>query len=310
MNLEYKKYFNPVNNVGLHKQQKGSQSFADRSSHVDYVYTDEIILAVNVALATGRPLLVRGPSGSGKSSLARSVANHQGWRYVETIVTSRTQARDLMWQVDLLKRLQDAQAKQLGHDWEPYVNPGVLWWAFDSISARSHLESRGSGSIPVNIKMKFPDGTDARTVLLIDEIDKADPDVPNNLLKPIGELAFEVEEIGLMVEARIPPLVFITTNEERDLPPAFLRRCVELNIPPFDRERLFKIGMSHFNNASTELLKTVADVFMNYFSEHRAVGDVNAAEYIDMVRACLELSIDHKSAFLKDLVKITLYQKK
>jgi MoxR-like ATPase len=195
-----------------------------------YVFNDRIRLAVQVALATGRPLLVRGESGWGKSSLAIASARFLGWDFLETVITSRTQARDLQWELDLLLRLNDAQAERLDPDFSKYVRPGALWWAFQPAGAFAQQQlfdaARGVNS---DRKPSSAKGT----VVLIDEIDKADPDVPNNLLVALGSLEFRVEETGEIVRAdkSRPPLVFITTNEERELPAAFLRRCIEIRLP-------------------------------------------------------------------------------
>src|SRR5687767_783409 len=230
--MSYKKQFAPGDTVRLTPEGAGQLSVGDQREGSVYVYSPEIVLAVNVALATRRPLLVRGPSGSGKSSLARNVANFLNWRYYETVISSRTQARDLLWEVDLLRRLNAAQAQDrvLGADLAPYVTPGVLWWAFDRPGALRHgkaVKAADSGQQAPKEpgEQKHPA---ARAVVLIDEIDKADPDVPNNLLVPLGSLQFRVEETGALVEtdAKRAPLVFITTNDERELPAAFLRRCV------------------------------------------------------------------------------------
>src|SRR5262245_33001679 len=130
-------------------------TLADQREGLVYVFNEEIILAVNVALATGRPILVKGPSGSGKSSLARSVANFMKWRYFEKVITSRTQARDLQYDVDLLRRLHDAQRARDGQgtfdeDYTRYIVPGVLWWAFDRNSAewRGAKEEQRKAAFP------------------------------------------------------------------------------------------------------------------------------------------------------------------
>jgi MoxR-like ATPase len=265
-----------------------------------YLFSEEIVLAVNVALATGRPLLVRGTSGCGKTSLARSTAEQLGARYHEAIVTARTQARDLLWTTDLLRRLQDAQIGTLSPDWNSYINPGPLWWAFDSKSAReqqlrTHYNGPARG-----------DTENSRAVLLIDEIDKADPDVPNALLRPLGDLAFVVEETGASVEAQLPPpLIIITTNEDRDLPPAFLRRCVELNIAPFNQDRLVEVGRAHFSGANEGLLQAAAKLVIQG-SSMRERRDPNPAEYLDILRACSKLQIDSTSPMFQKLTQIAL----
>ena len=273
----------------------------DETPESIYVFTDEITLALNVALATGRPLLVRGPSGSGKTSLARSAAAQMGCRYHEAVVTARTQARDLMWTTDLLKRLQDAQTGRLSEDWSAYVCPAPLWWALDPMGAQMQHERARPGQLAG--KAPYPG---QQSVLLIDEIDKADPDVPNSLLRPIGDLAFEVEETGERVSAQAtPPLIIITTNEERDLPPAFLRRCVELNIPPFDAARLMSIGRAHFPDTAEELIGEAAELLISS-SKMRERREPNPAEYLDVIRACVSLRITPASVVFRRLVAIAL----
>ncbi len=123
--------------VDLGARDEGERRrLGDRATESVYVYTDEIILAVNVALATDRPLLVRGVSGSGKSSLARDVAEKLGWRYRSAVVTSRTQARDLLWTFDAVRRLSEASSGLPLREPRAFVRPGVLWWAFDAGGAR------------------------------------------------------------------------------------------------------------------------------------------------------------------------------
>ena len=295
----YRKTFDPPS----------SQSFADLAGHTVtdrqdgsiYVYTDQIVLAVNVALATGRPLLIRGPSGCGKSTLARNVAQTLGRRYYEQVVSSRTQARDLLWQVDLLRRLQDAQAQRLASDFAPYVLPAALWWAFDRDSARAQLErSHAANTLEPG---EFIAGD--RAVVLLDEIDKADPDVPNNLLVPLGSLNFLVEETGEHVRAVDPPLVLLTTNDERDLPPAFVRRCVELKLAPPKPEQLLAIGKGHFAAAPGALLEELASVFA---ANSDSVNPPSTAEYLDTVQACLKLGITPQSPLFDTLSRVTVWK--
>jgi MoxR-like ATPase len=272
-----------------------SDSVGDARQGSVYVFDDEIVLAVNVALATGRPILVRGPSGCGKSSLARSVANFGKWRFYERVITSRTQARDLLYEVDLLRRLHDAQVSRMKDDpfvddYTPYIDPGPLWWALNPASAtvrgasaekleklRKVLEVPNAVSPPC----EYPEG--ARAVVLLDEIDKADPDVPNNLLVPLGSLAFMVDETNAEIKLQgEAPLVFVTTNEERDLPPAFLRRCVELNISNPDRTRLIEIGKAHFKGRDAWLTQ-MTDKFIPQDAPAEQVP--STAEYLDVLRA-------------------------
>ena len=222
-----------------------------------YVYDEDegnrIELAVNVALAAERPLLVRGVPGTGKSSLAADVARRLGWRYYEVVVSSRTQARDLQWTFDAVERLSDAQvagtagtdARRRLRDDAAYVRPGALWWAFDRESAsRRGLtddELREQGlrrERDPEAPREEPAGGGARR-----RDRQGRPDVPNDLLVPLGSFRFEVDRLKsqdkpVQVVAARAPLVIITTNEERDLPQAFLRRCVTLRLEPPKDPRL------------------------------------------------------------------------
>lgn len=299
MNMNYKKIFDP-SSIPIASLPGSS---GDNQGGAAYVYSDHIVLAVNVALATGRPLLVRGASGCGKSALALSVARHLKWRYYERVISSRTQARDLLWEVDQLRRLQDAQAKALKEDIRPYINPGILWWGFDSKSACR----RGVGD---DINLEWPMLTDPsgegaleRAVILIDEIDKADPDVPNNLLVPLGSLRFSVDDAGIEVKANQSPLIFLTTNDERELPVAFLRRCVELKLELPSKEMLVAIGKAHFGKSLALTLEKVADLITQ-----TSRNTPSTAEYLDTVRACLELDIKPDTEEWKQLSNVTVWK--
>lgn len=286
----YKKIFNPkiVQSFGQPKTSSDERSGDQREGWV-YVYTEEIILAVNVALATNRPLLIYGASGCGKSSIARNIARCMGWRYYEKVISSRTQARDLLWSFDALRRLSDAQVNQLKDDLNAYIEPGVLWWAFD------HQKARYRGSDPETLKelkispaIEPEDNSEInsdRAVVLLDEIDKADPDVPNNLLVPLGSLEFKIEDTGTIVTTKTPPLVIITTNNERGLPNAFLRRCVVLELKQPNREQLMEVAKAHFGEDEKKLL--LYEAIANNVNSH-----LSTAEYLDTVQACLELNIN------------------
>jgi MoxR-like ATPase len=269
------------------------RSRRDRRDGAVYVWNDDLELAVNIALATERPMLVRGPSGAGKSSLAASIARAKGWRYYEEVVSSTTEARHFLWTFETLKRLSDAHtggAKEPIH----YVQPGALWWAFDPGSARR----RGvdEPDLPLlddpNI---FPAQSGARAVVLIDEIDKADPDVPNNLLVPLGSGEFRVTDArDALVKASVPPVVVITTNDERELPGAFLRRCVVIRLEPPGRDALLRIAAAHFGPHATGLYGKVADA-MDAVAEAkkaRALPLPSTAEYLDAIATCQDLGVE------------------
>jgi MoxR-like ATPase len=290
-------------------ETKGAAKVADEREGAVYVFDRDITLAINVAMATGRPILVRGASGAGKSSLARSAANVLNWRYYERVITSRTQARDLLYEVDLLRRLHDAQVssrdeKPFSDDLTPYISPGVLWWAFNVETARNRGAKPGVTVKEVEPpKCEHPNGP--RAVVLLDEIDKADPDVPNNLLVPLGSLEFPVEETGarIQVDAGKAPLVFITSNDERDLPAAFLRRCVELNIPAADRDKLEAIGKAHFKDKN----KWIEHATRSVIPDGMPQNDLpSAAEYLDVLRAFDELEVPEDSEHWEKIKSITV----
>lgn len=292
--MEYKHIFSPITNL------------SNRKNSV-YIYSEEIILAINIALATQRPLLIRGAPGSGKSSLAEDVALQFGWAFYEEVISSRTQAQDLLWRFDTLRRLNDAQAQQLNNSVLAYINPGVLWWAFDFESATRRgappnmliEEATCPGTITTNSK---------QSVVLLDEIDKADPDVPNNLLVPIGSLQFRVQESGFLVKAQNPPLIFITTNEERDLPKAFLRRCVILTLDHPKNDKLIEIAKAHFGNNDIELYEAIIEIMSKIVGYDK--GNINSlpstAEYLDTIRTCRELGVEPNSSILNQISKMTL----
>ncbi len=287
----------------------------DRREGVRYVYSEEARLAVNVALATGRPLLITGPPGCGKSSLAFSVSRDLGWRFYESVISSRTQAQDLLWQFDHLRRLNEARAGgQLGTDLRRYVNPGPLWWAFNRESARR----RGDLEADPVVEDPCKDGDERHAVVLLDEIDKADPDVPNNLLVPLGSLEFRVPDIDARVKADHPPLLFITTNNERDLPTAFLRRCIELELTHPARDTLLAIAGNHFGTADfsfsgkqpEDFFREVADRVGWPPEGERPDPDrcPSTAEYLDTVRACLELDVDPASDDYQRIGRVTVWK--
>lgn len=262
----------------------------------EYLYTDEIVLAVNVALATERPLLIAGPPGSGKSTLARDIAEVKGWRYLHQVITSRSQVDELLAGFDALRRLNDAQAQSLLPD-TAYVEPGIFWWAFDPESARR----RGTSGASLNaadagrlISPRDPsEGSGLDAVLLLDEIDKADPDVPNDLLEPLDRKSFRTRHVEQTIEFKGEHLlIVITTNGERELPPAFVRRCVFLNLPQMDPERLVRVAEVHCGpDPGAELYRTVADWLVRWrdFARARGLREPGTAEYLDTIRASLRL---------------------
>lgn len=281
----------------------------DRAGDEAYCYTPGLTFAVNVALAARRPLLVTGPSGCGKSSLARDIARVKGWRYLEQVISSRTQAQDLLWRFDSVRRLSDGAAGALDpkNDHNKYIEPGVLWWAFQPETAQRRGQPKGakfprrSRSVPL-----YPaDGVTNPTkpaVVLIDEIDKADPDVPNALLVPIGSYTFRVDGIEAPIEAdpKRTPLIVITSNGERELPTAFRRRCVEFDIRAPDKQHLRRIATARFGEAPAP--RGVYEAILARIANPEGPDDhsassghhINTAQFLDAIHACLGLGVDAK----------------
>ena len=269
-----------------------------------YVFNPDqrVVLAVNVAMSTRRPLLIYGPPGSGKSSLAPNVARILRRRYYEEVVSSRTEAQDLLWTFDAVRRLRDAQANnELGAD-SDYTEPGVIWWAFDRQSA---LEQGGS-------EQAQDPGTDleAPAVVLLDEIDKADPDLPNNLLMPMGSYRFAHADSWISAPEERAPLIVITTNDERDLSRPFLRRCVVLTLQHPTVEELVSIAAAHLGSEPDRegLYNTVAELVdgMRPEAERQRMPVPSTAEYLDTLRACIRLNLMPADPRWKQMVQITL----
>jgi MoxR-like ATPase len=274
-------------------------------------YNDDVILAVNVALATKRPLLLTGPSGSGKSSLARNVARALGRRYYEHVVTARTEPRDLLYRFDNVRRLSDAQSKKT--DLPPiasYVEPGVLWWALNPDRA----VNRGS-SVPLEDSLRAKNRSDVPSqdaVVLIDEIDKADPDVPNGLLVPLGDYRFFVENLNDWIErgSDRDALIFITNNGERELPVTFIRRCVSLQMRSPNESELLEIARTVTSEGAwnERVAKAIASrlVKLGQDQSFAASQRWSTGEYLDAIAACSELKIDEKHPQFDKLLTITL----
>jgi MoxR-like ATPase len=309
----------------------------DRDDGLVYVMPDELRLAVDVALAAGRPLLLRGKPGSGKSSLAPYVAKDKKWRYYNFVVTSQTRARDVQWRFDGVRRLADAQGKPLWNakiNADLYVEPGPLWWAFAPRSAAAHVRAslprRGAvprGEYEHPLEKRNSGRSPEHAVVLIDEIDKADPDVPNGLLEPLATLGFTVAESGTRVEIEAPAdkkqerpfhrnLVVITTNEERELPQAFLRRCVIAELtPPTSVEELVKIAEEHLKvrlgkaepqdmALAAALAQELRDV--REAARRDGIRQPSTAEYLDALWACRALGIGVKDRRWDAVRRLTL----
>ncbi|NEP01735.1 MAG: MoxR family ATPase [Symploca sp. SIO2E9] len=206
-----------------------------------YLPSPELINAVNLAIfLEKRPLLLKGEPGCGKTRLAQAVAHELRLPYEPWYIKSTTRARDGLYTYDAVKRLHDAQLVQLGKESKSkvdnlnnYIKMGPLGRAFQQPQ---------------------------RTVVLIDEIDKADIDFPNDLLRELDEQKFTIEETDTEIKAKYPPIVFVTSNDEKDLPDAFLRRCLFYHIE-FPYPQLTEIVKAHFPESSQDLVEAAVERF-------------------------------------------------
>jgi MoxR-like ATPase len=272
-----------------------------------YVFSPIVVLSVNVARATGRPLLIAGEPGSGKTRLAAAVAAALKWQFYARTVTSRTQAADLLWTFDTLRRFSDATTpkKDLQPD-QYYIEPGVVWWGFDPKSA-SRRGQQPLADATRHLKNPAVGREDEGAVVLIDEIDKADPDVPNDLLEPFDVRRFTVKETNDAIAATRKTLLMLTTNGERDLPPAFVRRCVMLVLPEPDQAWFERVAAQHFPKGSKALHTSVAAEVQRLRGEAKAgTRKPSTAEFIDALRVCGELSTEVGGAEWEDIVNAVL----
>ena len=202
-----------------------------------YVATDDLSMAVNAAVTLQRPLLIKGEPGTGKTMLAEEVAESMGKRLIQWHIKSTTKAQQGLYEYDAVSRLRDSQ---LGsddvHDINNYIKKGKLWEAFES---------------------------DEQVVLLIDEIDKADIEFPNDLLVEIDKMEFFVYETGETIKAKKRPIVIITSNNEKELPDAFLRRCFFHYISFPERDTMMKIIDVHYPELKRTLVNEALDIFFD-----------------------------------------------
>ncbi|VFR24136.1 ATPase associated with various cellular activities, AAA_5 [plant metagenome] len=226
-----------------------------------YVATDDLKLAVNAALTLQRPLLIKGEPGTGKTLLAEEVAEALGRPLMQWHIKSTTKAQQGLYEYDAVSRLRDSQlGDEKVRDIRHYILRGVLWQAFASPE-------------PV--------------VLLIDEIDKADIEFPNDLLRELDRMEFHVYETRETVRAVHRPLVVITSNNEKDLPDAFLRRCFFHYIRFPDRETLREIVAVHYPDLRQDVLRAALDAFLALREAPGLKKKPSTSELIDWLRLLL-----------------------
>ncbi len=227
----------------------------------DYVATPDLMVAVNAAIALERPLLVKGEPGTGKTELARQVATALGLPLIEWHVKSTTKAAQGLYEYDAVGRLRDSQLGDARvHDVRNYIRPGPVWRAFDA---------------------------EGRTVLLIDEIDKADIEFPNDLLQELDRMEFHVYETAETIRARQRPIVVITSNNEKELPDAFLRRCFFHYIRFPDAETLERIVAVHFPGIKPALVRTALTQFFEIRETPGLKKKPSTSEVLDWLKLLL-----------------------
>ena len=243
-----------------------------------YIATDDLMMAVNAALTLERPLLVKGEPGTGKTMLAIEIARALGRQLFEWHIKSTTKAQHGLYEYDAVSRLRDSQ---LGdgrvHEIRNYIVQGMLWKAFVS---------------------------DAPAVLLIDEVDKADIEFPNDLLRELDRMEFYVYETQELVKARHRPLVLITSNNEKELPDAFLRRCFFHYIRFPDRETMERIVHVHHPGIKKQLLREALEAFFEIREAPGLKKKPSTSELLDWLKLLMAEDIPPEALHSHDSHKI------
>ena len=226
-----------------------------------YVATDDLTIAVNAAVTLERPLLVKGEPGTGKTELAKQVSRSLGMRLIEWNIKSTTRAQQGLYEYDAVSRLRDSQlGEDKVHDVSNYIKKGKLWEAFEA---------------------------GEKVVLLIDEIDKADIEFPNDLLQELDKMEFFVYETGDTIQARHRPVVIITSNNEKELPDAFLRRCFFHYIQFPDMDTMKAIVAVHHPDIKQALLTTALTQFFEIRDQQGLKKKPSTSEVLDWLKLLL-----------------------
>ena len=233
-----------------------------------YVATDDLKLAVNAALALQRPLLIKGEPGTGKTMLAEEVAAALNRPLLQWHIKSTTKAHQGLYEYDAVSRLRDSQlGDEKVRDIGNYIVKGVLWRAFEA---------------------------DEQVVVLIDEIDKADIEFPNDLLRELDRMEFYVYETRQTIQAKHRPLIIITSNNEKDLPDAFLRRCFFHYISFPDRETMQSIVDVHYPTIKQDILSAALDTFFALRDAPGLKKKPSTSEFLDWLRLLMNESFSAK----------------
>ncbi|MBV8755745.1 MAG: MoxR family ATPase [Deltaproteobacteria bacterium] len=259
----------------------GDEQFDQFRGTATYIASEELKHAVNVAVALGRPLLVRGEPGTGKTLLAENLAAALGMPLLRWHVKSTTKAKDGLYVYDTVQRLHDSRFGGDVGDIAKYIKLGPLG---EALAAPS------------------------RVVLLIDEIDKADIEFPNDLLLELDAMRFRIDETGREISAKERPVVVITSNNEKELPDAFLRRCVFHYIQFPDRELMTQIVRVHHPDITDRVLDNALETFFSLRSTPKLRKKPSTSELIDWICALKKAGVDlskvgHGIPFLGTLLK-------
>jgi len=239
-----------------------------------YVATPDLMLAVNAAITLQRPLLIKGEPGTGKTMLAEEVAGALGVPLLQWHIKSTTKAQQGLYEYDAVSRLRDSQlGDEKVKDISNYIVKGVLWQAFD----------QGKPS-----------------VILIDEVDKADIEFPNDLLRELDRMEFHVYETRQTVRAAVRPIVIITSNNEKELPDAFLRRCFFHYIKFPDKDTMGRIVDVHFPNLKKDLLREAMEVFFELREIPGMKKKPSTSELIDWLKLLVAEDIPPEALRSKD----------
>ena len=232
----------------------------------DYIADKDLMVAVNAAIALERPLLVKGEPGTGKTELARQVAAALGLDMIEWSIKSTTKAQQGLYEYDAVSRLRDSQlGDERVNDVRNYIRQGKLWQAF---------------------------AAGRKTVLLIDEIDKADIEFPNDLLQELDRMEFHVYETGETVKAAVRPIVIITSNNEKELPDAFLRRCFFHYIRFPDADTLARIIEVHYPGIKQALIRSALTQFYEIRETPGLRKKPSTSEALDWIRLLVAEDVD------------------